>query len=406
MFALSPPHSLSAAAVSQSATRRALFFVLLGSLSVLNPLAIDMYLPGFPELQRSFGVSYTRLELSLTAFFIGMIGGQLIYGPLSDRFGRRRPVLVGLSIFSLGSLGCALAPNIDAFIACRVVQALGGCGGMVTSRAIVRDLFDRQRAAQVFSLLMLVTGLGPILGPTVGGVITQLWGWQAIFGSLAVIGALSAGSAALFLPETLSDRPAALSARRTLTSYIALLQDRRYMAYTLSASILSGGMFAYITGSSFVFIELYHIDAAHYGWLFGANALGLMMAAQVNRYLLRTRSIDVVLRQMIAYAAALSVVLGAVVYSKAPLWLVMLPLFCYLSILGFVFPNSSAGALSHQPRGRAGTAAALYGIVQWAMAFVASIGVSQMHDGTARPMAHVIVAAGVMAQGLFWWLKR
>lgn len=406
MFASSPPRVLSSPIASQTPAQQAVFLVLLGSLSVLNPLAIDMYLPGFPQLQRSFGVSYTGIELSLTAFFVGMIGGQLIYGPLSDRYGRRRPLLVGLGLFSVGSLGCALAPNLSLFIACRVLQALGGCAGMVTSRAIVRDLFDRQRAAQVFSLLMLVTGLGPILGPTLGGVITNFWGWRAIFALLTVLGVSNALSAALFLPETLSGAGSKLSMQRTLSNYRALLQDRRYMAYVLSASILSGGMFAYITGSAFVFVELYHVPSQHYGWIFGTNALGLMLAAQVNRYLLKTRTIDSVLRQMIGYAAVSGVVLGVCVYQGAPLWLVMLPLFAYLTTLGFVFPNSSAGALSHQPRARAATAAALHGIMQWSMALVASIAVSQLHDATARPMAGVITIAGLLALGISRWLTR
>lgn len=374
--------------------------IVLGALAILNPLSIDMYLPSFPNIQRSFHTSYTQVELSLSGFFIGLIVGQLIYGPMSDKFGRKPPLLFGMGIFCLASIGCAWAPNMPIFIACRVLQAMGGCAGMVTSRAIVRDLFEQQRAAQIFSLLMLVTGLGPILGPSLGGLITSLWGWRTIFYILSATGFVLAVGARWMLPDTRHIPQRHLSVRAVFRAYGSVLCDKHFLGYALTGAIVGSGMFAYITGSPFVFIELFRISPENYGWIFGTNALGLIAVAQINRYMLYTRSIETMLRWATVFSAFFGLMLWLGVCCTDNLLALFLPLFGFLAMIGFVSPNAGAGALTYQ-RHQAGTAAALQGILQWALAFMASLGVSQLHDGTSRPMAAVICLAGLGACAVF-----
>lgn len=374
--------------------------VVLGALAILNPLSIDMYLPSFPNIQRSFHTSYTQVELSLSGFFIGLIVGQLFYGPLSDKFGRKKPLFCGMALFCLASIGCACAVNMPMFIACRVLQAMGGCAGMVTSRAIVRDLFEHQRAAQIFSLLMLVTGLGPILGPSLGGLITSLWGWRAIFYLLSGTGFVLAVGARWLLPETSHVPQRHLSVRSICRAYRSVLSDRHFLGYALTGAMVGSGMFAYITGSPFVFIELLRIPPENYGWIFGLNALGLIVVAQINRYMLYTRSIETMLRWATIFSALFGTLLWLGVCCTDHILALFLPLFGFLAMIGFVSPNAGAGALVYQ-RHQAGTAAALQGILQWALAFLASLGVSQLHDGSSRPMAAVICLAGISACMIF-----
>src|SRR5690554_5616771 len=264
--------------------------LILGGLSAFGPLAIDLYLPAFPAMAHSFATDTEQIQLSLAAYFVGLALGQLFYGPVADSFGRRKPLIFGISLFTLASVACAFAPSLEWLLLARFAQALGGCAGMVVNRAIVRDLCSPIESARVFSQLMLVMGVAPILAPLVGGWLMVLGGWQSIFASLALFSA-AFGVLVLFrLPETLSMDVPRSQLSSALGRYARLLREPEFMFHALTGGIAMAGMFAYIAGSPFVFIELYGVPAEHYGWLFGLNSAGFILAAQLNGRLLRRRT--------------------------------------------------------------------------------------------------------------------
>jgi DHA1 family bicyclomycin/chloramphenicol resistance-like MFS transporter len=371
--------------------------LILGALSACGPLAIDFYLPGFPAMALSFATDEKHIQTTLAAYFLGLSIGQLIYGPVADRFGRRVPLLVGVSLFTLASLACAFAPTLEWLIVARFVQALGGCAGMVLARAIVSDKCDAVGSAKVFSQLMLVMGLAPILAPMLGGVLVNSWGWQWIFILLTLFSAGCTLAVALGLPESMpADRP-----RRPLSGapklYGGLLLDPVFMGHALTGGIAMAGMFAYIAGSPFVFIKLYGVPAEHYGWLFGSNAAGFILTAQVNaRLLSRHGPAWLLSRTVWVYMAAGIVLLALSAMQPAQLWPLLVPLFLCLASLGAIIPNASACAMNGQGS-RAGSASALLGCLQFSLAAGAASLVGVLHDGTAMPMASVIAGCGILA---------
>ncbi|MEX6504109.1 multidrug effflux MFS transporter [Pseudomonas zhanjiangensis] len=371
--------------------------LILGALSAFGPLAIDFYLPSFPTLARAFSTDVEHVQLSLASYFIGIAIGQLIYGPLADRFGRRKPLLAGVLLFGLASLACALAPSLEWLIGARFVQALGGCAGMVINRAVVRDLCDPVNSARVFSQLMLVMGVAPILAPLGGGLLLSTLGWQSIFLCLALFAGLCLLAVALWLPETLAGDGRAAPLRGALGEYRRLLGDWPFLGHALTGGLAIAGMFAYIAGSPFVFIELYGVPAEHYGWLFGSNALGFILAAQVNAWLVARHGPGHWLRRLVwFYLACGTVLLGVALARPAALWPLLLPLFGCMASLGVLLPNTSACAMAGQGQ-RSGSASALLGSLQFTLAASAAATVGLLHDGSARPMALVICVCGVLA---------
>lgn len=380
--------------------------LILGALSAFGPLAIDMYLPSFPALARQFATDVEQVQLSLAAYFIGLAIGQLIYGPLADRFGRRTPLLAGVLLFTLASLLCALAPSLEWLIAARFVQALGGCAGMVVSRAVVRDLCDPIKSAKVFSQLMLVMGLAPILAPLAGGLLLKTLGWPSIFVVLAVFGLLCLLAVSLWLPETLAHNAPAAPLRGALGQYRRLFADGPYLGYALSGGFAIAGMFAYIAGSPFIFIELYGVPAEHYGWLFGSNALGFVLVAQLNAWLVARHGPAYWLHRAvwIYLASALALLLVARA-QPATLWPLLIPLFGCIACLGILMPNASASAMAGQGQ-RAGSASALLGSLQFGIAASAAALVAWLHDGTAQPLAWVIFMCGCLSLGFSLFTRR
>ena len=375
--------------------------LILGALSAFGPMAIDFYLPSFPTLAQAFGTDVEHIQLSLSAYFAGLALGQLLYGPLADRVGRRMPLLLGVSIFTLASVACAFAPNLEWLIGARFVQALGGCAGMVISRAVVRDLCDPVAAAKAFSQLMLVMGLAPILAPLGGGLLLSLSGWQSIFFCLTLFSALAGGAIALWLPETIPAGPRA-PLRGALGQYRALFRDRSFLTYALTGGVAIAGMFSYIAGSPFIFIQLYGVPAEHYGWIFGSNAAGFILMAQVNARLLRYRGPGFWLRRAVwVYLGCGAALLVITLFRPEHLWPLLIPLFGAIASLGFLMPNSSACAMASQGR-HAGSASALMGSLQFTVAAGASALVGALHDGTALPMAVVITTCSLVAAVLGW----
>jgi MFS transporter, DHA1 family, multidrug resistance protein len=334
------------------------------------------------------------VELSLTSFFIGMTVGQLIYGPLSDHYGRKKPLLAGMGVYLLATIGCAFVHSIQMLILFRVLQALGGCAGMVVTRAIVRDLFDKQRVAHIFSIMMLIMGLAPILAPLAGGYLTEYFSWRIIFGALGGFCFVTLLCSAFFLPETHVATEGRFLFRSTFRSYGELFRDRHFLGYSLTGGAIYAGMFAYIAGSPFVLITLFGVRPENYGWIFGINALGIVTFSQINRLLLRKFQSEQILRFFVRGSAlfAIGVFVGALFGHH--LYALLVPLFLFIAVNGLIFPNSSATALAHQGH-RAGTASSLMGMLQWAVACLSSFLVSFLHNGTAFPMAGVMLAAGL-----------
>lgn len=380
--------------------------LILGALSAFGPLAIDFYLPAFPAMAAAFGTDEQHVQLTLAAYFLGLSIGQLAYGPVADRFGRRIPLLLGVGLFTLASLVCAFAPSLDWLIAARFVQALGGCAGMVISRAVVSDKCDAVGSAKVFSQLMLVMGLAPILAPMLGGLLVNLHGWQSIFIALTVFSAAAGLAVAMGLPESMPANQPRQPLSGALRQYGRLLSDKVYLGHALTGGIAIAGMFSYIAGSPFVFIKLYGVPAEHFGWLFGLNAAGFILVAQINARLLSRRGPAFLLTRTVwLYLVAGLALLAVSALHTEHLWPLLIPLFICISSLGCILPNASACAMNGQGA-RAGSASALLGCLQFSVAAGAAALVGVLHDGTAVPMAMVISLCGILVVSVAMLTRR
>lgn len=371
--------------------------LILGAVVAIAPLSIDMYLPSLPTLQTHFAVDSAAVQLTLSTFFIGLAIGQVFYGPVSDRFGRLAPLYFGLTVYTLASLACVFAPSIEALTVARLFQALGGCAGIVITRAVVRDRFEPQEMAQALSMLLLIMGVAPILAPVIGAQLLVYLGWQSIFAVLVAFGLLCILAVYRGLEESWVPPAQPLRAADVLGIYGRLLGHRRFMGFALAGSSAQAGMFAYVATSAFVFIEIYGLAPSNFGWIFGLNAAGLIIASQVNARLLRRYRSERVLRGALAsntlFGAAMLVLVAT---GTGGIWGVAVPLFGAISSLGFSFPNSTAAAMA--PFGdRAGMAAALLGTLQFTIAALVTSLVGYLHDGTALPLAAVIFACGSTA---------
>lgn len=380
--------------------------LILGALSAFGPLAIDFYLPAFPAMALAFGTDEQHVQLTLAAYFLGLSLGQLAYGPISDRFGRRIPLLSGVGLFTLASLACAYAPSLEWLIGARFVQALGGCAGMVISRAVVADKCDAVGSAKVFSQLMLVMGLAPILAPMLGGLLVNTSGWQSIFLVLTGFSALAALAVALGLPESMPAHVPRQPLSGALRQYTRLVKDRVYLGHALTGGIAIAGMFAYIAGSPFVFIKLYGVPAEHFGWLFGTNAAGFILVAQVSARLLAKRGPAFLLvRAVWVYFLAGLTLLAVGAMRPEALWPLLIPLFICIASLGCIIPNASACAMNGQGA-RAGSASAMLGCLQFSIAAGAAALVGVLHDGSAVPMAMVISLCGLLVVSVALLTRR
>jgi DHA1 family bicyclomycin/chloramphenicol resistance-like MFS transporter len=366
--------------------------LLLGLLSAFGPLSIDMYLPALPELSHDLGVGAATAQLTLTACLAGLALGQLVSGPLSDRYGRRRPLLAGAAFYAAASLLCALAPSAAALIALRFVQGAAGGFGIAVSRAVARDLHGGDALARFLSTLMLVNGLAPILAPVVGAQLLRFTSWRGVFYVLAAIGAVLAGGTALWLRETL---PAGLRSEggfaTTRATAAELMRDRAFVGYLLVLGLSFGAMFAYIAGSSFVVETIHHGSPQLYSAIFALNGVGIVAASQTNRYLLTRTSARRMLAVGVLASAGGGFALLAVVVAGIGLAGIVPSLFALVASLGFILPNASALALAGHRR-VAGSASGLIGIFQYAVGAVAAPLVGVAGTDSAYPMAIVIAA--------------
>jgi MFS transporter, DHA1 family, multidrug resistance protein len=374
--------------------------VLLGALGTMGPLSIDMYLPALPTIGAALTGDPAGAQRSLAAYFAGLAIGGLVAGPISDRWGRYRPLAIGLLTYIAGSLGCALAADTGTLTAWRFVQALGGATAMVIPRALVRDRQTGAAAVHTMAMLMLVGAAAPIVAPMLGGMVLHWFGWRSIFVILASVGtALLAASLFVFRHAAAVPHPVPIAGGKIR----GLLRDRSYLAYTAGGTLGGAAMFAYISGSPFVFITLHGVDPGHFGWFFGANALALVSAAQLSRFIIRWMPPHRLVR-LASRGAALSglLLLACAVSGAGGLWGVSVPLILLLGCLGLIGPSAGVLALDGQGE-RAGLASAIGGSFGFVLAASASWLVDALHDGSARPMAGTVAAFACCAALVIAW---
>ena len=374
--------------------------VLLGMLQAIAPVSIDMYLPAMPQLETIFHASAAAVESTMVTFLAGFAVGQLLYGPITDRFGRKPPLYFSLALFTISSAACAFAPSIGIMSLLRLFQALGACGGSVISRAMVRDLFPPTELRRVFSMLVLVLGVSPILAPLLGSYLLLWFGWKSAFLAQATVGTLCFVGMHFRLRESLQH-----SARRPLhlatilSSYGRLLKDRTFMGASAVCGFSSAGAFAYIASASFVFISQYGVAIEHFGWLFGSVAAGMVIASQINGRMPHRIPLWKVLRVAnLTQLGAAIVLLASVLTGVGGLPVVFFAIFVYVATQGFVFPNGSTIAMMRHAD-MAGTASALLGTNQFLIAAVGTAFLGSLAN-PAIPMALVILTCAVVSTTL------
>jgi len=381
-------------------TKKRYYFlvILLGALTTIAPFSIDMYLPGFTAIAKDLHSNVAEVALSLSSFFVGISLGQLLYGPLMDRFGRKRPLYIALILYIIASLACAFATSLDMLIAVRFVQAIGACAATVAANAMVRDLFPVEENAKVFSMLMLILGVSPIIAPTAGSYITAFLGWQAVFIILAVITTLIFIAIYFGLPESSKPDPNySLKPAAIVRSYLSVFKEPVFYTYTFTGAIAFSGLFAFLSGSPYLYMELFKLSERTYGLVFALLAGGLILASQINRFLLkRYRSEQIITAALIS----MSIVGLLLVLTSLSGWIslpgMLLMQFIYLSCLGYILPNSSALAMSPFTTG-AGSAAALMGALQMGIGAGVSIILSLVQNGTTIPMVTIMAICALVS---------
>jgi MFS transporter, DHA1 family, multidrug resistance protein len=379
--------------------------ILLTAIVGVGALSIDMFLPSLPTIAAVFDTSAATAQLTVTLFLAGLAVSQLLWGPLSDRLGRRRVLLAGLTVYALAGAACAFVPGIRALIAARVVQALGAGSGPVIARAMVRDLYEPTRAARILAAMGTAQALTPILAPVIGGWVHALAGWHAVFLVQGGFGAVFLLTAVLVVPETnvyAGTRAAEPAARRLAM----LLAHPRYLAYVAAAALMFGGQFAFITGSSFALIGLLGVSPTTYGLCFAAVAAGLMAGNLVSVKIGPRFGIDAMLRAGTTIGAAAGFVMASLAWAGvSTVASVIVPMFGFAFGLGFVLPNAAAGAIGPFPR-MAGLASAVLGFVQLTGSALYAFVVSRFYDGTLRPMTAAVATAGLAALVVFVLLSQ
>ncbi|MEU5257983.1 multidrug effflux MFS transporter [Amycolatopsis sp. NPDC021455] len=380
------------------------FVLVLGGLTAFGPLSIDMYLPALPRMAQDLHAADATVQLTLSAFIVGLALGQLVMGPLSDAWGRRRPLLAGLVLYVVGSVLCAVSPDAWLLVAARLVQSLGAAAGIVIARATVRDLFSGTAMTKFFSTLMLVSGLAPILAPLIGGQLLNWTSWRGVFVVLTAFGALLLAVVAFSLPEPSRVR-SPLRLGPVMRTYGRLALDRSFAGYALASGLLFASMFAYISGSSFALQGVYGLSPQAYSVVFGANGVGIVLAGQLNGRLVgRIPERALLLSGLLLGVLGGASVLVSVVF-RAPLVLLLVSLFLLVSSIGLVMPNASSLALASHARS-AGAASALLGVLQFVVGAVATPLVGLGGPGTALPMAVTMAGFALLALTAFLALTR
>jgi len=380
-------------------TRSQNFFLilLLGILSTVTPLSIDLYLPAFPEIARALNTTIARVTFSVSTYFIGYAFGQLLYGPLLDRFGRKPPLYAGLVLYVFASLGCMHSTSVDTLLLYRFVQAFGGCVAGVAATAMVKDFFAPEETVKIFSLLMLVLSVSPFLAPTLGTFIAAAWGWQAVFAVLAGMAILVLALIFFFLPDGhTGDRSHALHPKAIALGFLSILKNSRFSTYTLAGSFSFAGLFVYVAGSPGIFLNEFHVSTKAYSAIFAFLALGMIGSGQLNLWLTRRFSNEAVF----ASALWIQVFIGALFFfavlnGTCGLIPTIAFLFAILSCAGITYPNAAALALAPFSK-NAGSASALLGFLQLGLGSVVSSSIGLFNRTGTLPTSTVIFGSSAI----------
>ena len=381
--------------------------LILGFLSAIGPFSIDMYLPGFPAIAKDLHTSIEMVAYSLSSFFIGICIGQVLCGPLLDRYGRKMPLYAGLLLYILATIGCVFTSSVQVLIVLRFFQAIGGCVGMVAPRAIIRDMFPVEESAKIFSYMILILGVSPIIAPTSGSYIITQFGWHAIFIILTVLAVLLLVAVVIWLPESKQPDPNySLQPKPILSSFWIVLRQPQFFIYAVTGAISSAGLFAYLAGSPYVFMELFGTTEQQYGGIFALIAAGLITSSQLNNRLLKKYSSQ----QIVKATLTIQTIAGLVLFAATALgWLNLYStialIFVYLSCQGFNFPNSSALSMAPFTK-HAGSASALMGAIQMGVGALASALVGLFIPHNALPMTGVMAACILLAWLLLFFSTR
>jgi DHA1 family bicyclomycin/chloramphenicol resistance-like MFS transporter len=381
------------------------WLLLIGAMTALGPVSIDMYLPGFLMIEADFGQQ--GVEHTMATYLIGLALGQLAYGPISDRFGRKPPLYVGFALYTLGSFGCALSESMGWLMALRVLQALGGCGGVVIGRAIVRDRCEPHEAARAFSTLMLIVALGPVIAPVVGGWVVTAYGWRAVFVIQGLLGIVLMIAMHHVLQETHStDSTTPFKLNNVIKGYVRLISDVRLIGYALIGGLAMGAMFCYVTGFPTVMTQDYGLSPSQFSLLIGLNGLAFMVASRWNIVALRRVGPAEVLAHYVWVPLVFGATLMLLSYiTTLPLWAIVSLQLAFFVIMGRVNPNVAALALA--PHGKdAGAASALMGSMQSAISMVFGAAVAAFDDVTIFALASLMTAGALGCWLAYVWVKR
>ena len=394
------------ARVSQIRARYPRWLIFVGLVTALGPISTDMYLPGFPAISTELDVSQSLVQYTVTAFLAGVAIGQLLYGPLSDRIGRKLPLCVGIVVYAVASIGCALAENISVLIVWRFAQGAGGCAGIVIGRAMVRDRFGSDGSAKAFSLMMLVVAIGPMIAPVIGGWLTG-FGWRAIFAVLSLFGALLAASVVNSIDETLvAERRTRGGVAQALARYRTMFKSTQLLSYTAVAGLMQSAIFAYVVSAPFVLIDVYGVPPQYFGFVFFANTAGLIAASQINAAIVGRFGPERILGIALLWPVGLSIALvAALLLGISSIYLVLSVLFGLLVGHGFISPNAAALGLSKHGE-QAGTASAVMGIIQFGLAIVTIFITSLFEAKSALPLALVIGTCSCLALSCHRFVAR
>jgi DHA1 family bicyclomycin/chloramphenicol resistance-like MFS transporter len=381
--------------------------VLLGALTAVGPMSMDIYLVSVPTMTEAFHASVSQVQLTLSLYMAGFAIGQLIYGPISDRFGRRPALLLGLTLHVVASVICTLATRIEILIAARLLQSVGVCGCFVVARAVVRDLHTRERAARLLSYMGMVTGMAPIVAPIIGSYLHVAFGWRANFAFVTLYGAVALLVVVFMFGETnLRRDPAAMDPRRIARNFALLLGHRNFIGFACTAAAMSGALFAFISGASLVFLRVFAFEERYFGYLFGLVMLGNISGAAIGGRLVMRYGIEGLLRRGVILAMTAGVGMAVLAWANVDhAAAVLVPMFLFMFGFSLVLPQAMAGAMSPFPQ-MAGNASALLGVFQFTIASLVGVWVGAAFDGTQRPMAEAIGAMTVLSWLAFTLIVR